>query len=240
MHPAQIRRVTLAVLCITVVLLWPLVSAATQPKTVRRPPAEEKLVCLTFDDGPDPQYTQAVLDILNDEDVPGTFFLVGSKVIADGGRTDYAGHLIGYHTYGHPDLLTLSDAEQIAEFERCWYVFPEMYTMGLGYYRAPYGRVSTATVEWANSIGVYLPWDIAYDRLIRAAPANGTDPQILDHDARVAALVAAVSSGDVVLMHDGNQNGVYLVEDLRDIICALKAQGYRFVTAEELAPPVRP
>lgn len=234
MHPVRTRRATLAIICVVVALLWPLVSAAAQLRTVEDPPLEEKLICLTFDDGPDPQYTQAVLDILNDEGVPGTFFLVGSKVIADEGRTDYTGHLVGYHTYTHPDLLSLSEAEQIAEFERCRSVFPASYDTRAGYYRAPYGRVSSATVAWANSTGVYLPWDVAYDRLIHGVPAEGVDPQILGHDARVAALVAAVSHRDIVLLHDGNRNGVYLVEDLRDIIRKLKAAGYRFVTPEGL------
>lgn len=230
------RRATLAVICVAVALLWPLVSAAAQRRTVENPPLEEKLICLTFDDGPDPLYTQAVIDILNDEGVRGTFFVVGSRVLADVGRTDFTGHLVGYHTYSHPDLLGLSEAEQIAEFERCRSVFPASYATGAGYYRAPYGRVSPATVEWAESVGVYLGWDVAYDRLIHTAPADGVDCQLLDHDARVAALVAAVSPGDIVLMHDGNRNGVYLVEDLRDIIRTLKAAGYRFVTPEDLPP----
>lgn len=212
-------------------------SAAGQFGNPVRPTFGEKLVCLTFDDGPDPQYTQAVLDILNDEGVPGTFFLVGTKVLADEGRTDYTGQLVGYHTYSHPDLLELSAEEQVAEFERCWSAFPSSYATGAGYYRAPYGRVSSATVEWADSVGVYLGWDVAYDRLIRVAPTDGAERRMLDHDARVAALVAAVSPGDIVLLHDGNRNAVYLVEDLRDIIRELKAEGYRFVTPEDL--PVR-
>lgn len=240
MRPARVRRVALTVICVAVVLVWPLVSAAAQLRTAERRPSEERLICLTFDDGPDPQYTQAVLDILNDEGVPGTFFLVGSKVLADEGRTDYTGHLVGYHTFSHPDLLRLSDAEQIAEFERCRSVFPPSYATGAGYYRAPYGRVSSATVEWANSEGVYLAWDVAYDRLIHPAPADSVERQVLDREARVQALVAAVSPGDIVLMHDGNRNGAYLVEDLRDIIRELKARGYRFVTPEDLPPSIQP
>lgn len=240
MRRAPTHRLVLAVICVAAVLAWPLVSAEAQLRTAGRLPSGERLVCLTFDDGPDPQYTQAVIDILNDEGVPGTFFLVGSKVIADGERTDFSGHLVGYHTYSHPDLLRLSNAEQIAEFERCRATFPASYDTGPEYYRAPYGRVSPATVEWADDNGAYLRWDVAYDRLIRRAPAQGVERQMLDHDTRVAVVVAAVSPGDIVLMHDGNRNAVYLVEDLRDIIRGLKARGYRFVTPAELPVDGRP
>jgi peptidoglycan/xylan/chitin deacetylase (PgdA/CDA1 family) len=203
-------------------------------RAVRRLPTTEKVVALTFDDGPDPRFTRAVIEVLNEEGVPGTFFVVGSKVEADGGRTDYTGHIVGFHCYSHRHGLFTAPAQQIAEFERCARSVPAICDTGSGFYRAPYGVAWPPTVRWADQRGTYLSWSVCYDKLLRSKRRCFDDgATVLSHEERVAALVGAVSPGDIVLMHDGNGNGAYLVEDLRAIIRALKAEGYRFVTPRD-------
>ena len=69
-------------------------------------------MALTFDDGPDPRFTEDVLKVLNQFDVSGTFFLMGSRAIAYPEivkRINNEGHVIGNHTYFHPNLVKVAD-----------------------------------------------------------------------------------------------------------------------------------
>ncbi len=209
------------------------VSAEVARRSVSTLPTAEKVVALTFDDGPDPRYTQRVLDILAAEKVPGTFFLIGERIVADGGKTDFTGHLVGYHTYSHPRMPELTSAQQIAEFERGAAVHPAGHDTGSGYWRPPRGESTPLTVVWASQRGRHLMWSVCYDKLIREGSSADQLAAVLPGDQRVERFVSAVRPGDIVLMHDGNSNGRYLVEDLREIIRALKRDGYRFTTPEE-------
>ncbi len=203
-------------------------------RSIRTLPTQERVVALTFDDGPDPRYTPEVLRILSEEDVPGTFFLIGTKVEADGERMDYSGHLVGYHTYSHGRMNRMPPQQQVAEFERGKAVLPVNYNTGAGYYRAPRGQAWPSTVSWADNQGEYLLWSVAYDKLIRTEPtAAGHRRAVMSHEDRVSALVSRVKPGDVILMHDGNDNGRYLVQDLPDIVRELRARGFCFATPEE-------
>lgn len=210
------------------------VSAEVGRRSITTLPTSHKVIALTFDDGPDPRFTQSVLDILAAEQVPATFFLIGEKVVADGGVTDYTGHVVGYHTYSHPQMPSLTSAQQIAEYERGAAAHPATHDTGSGYWRPPRGESSPLTTVWASQRGTHLMWSVCYDKLIREDPV-GAEPRgrVFARNERIARFVSAVRPGDVVLMHDGNSNGRYLVEDLRDIIRALKREGYRFTTPEE-------
>ncbi|MCX8007142.1 MAG: polysaccharide deacetylase family protein [Coriobacteriia bacterium] len=196
-------------------------------RIVSRLPTTERVVALTFDDGPDPRYTPAVLEVLRDEGVAATFFVTGARVAACAGAVDYRGHLVGFHTYSHRDGRGSRARAQIADFERGEEAVPATWPTHPRCYRSPFGHVRPATVRWADRRGVYLGWSVCYDALIRdSAPKGG----VLPHRERVAALVSRVSPGDIILLHDGNANGRYLVEDLPAIIRELKRRGYRFAT----------
>ena len=210
------------------------VSAEVGHRSVSRLPTSDKVIALTFDDGPDPRFTQQVLDILAAEQVPATFFLVGEKIVADKGATNFTGHLVGFHTYSHPKMPELTSAQQIAEYERGAAAHPGAHDTGSGYFRPPRGESSPLTMVWASQRGTHLMWSTCYDKLIREEPGEGqARGRLLPKARRVEQFVSAVRPGDIVLMHDGNSNGHYLVEDLRDIIRALKREGYRFTTPEE-------
>lgn len=208
-------------------------------RAVRRFDTPDRVVFLTFDDGPDPRYTQQVIDILDAEGVPGTFFLIGEKVEADAGRTDYSGHTVGYHTYSHERQMPKSPRQQIADFERGAATYPKAYPVGSGFYRAPRREAHPATIEWADERGTYLLWDVVYEKEIRlpGAPSDGSPPRVKPADERVRAVADAVRPGSVILMHDGTGYGAYLVTDLRGIIRELKSRGYRFASPEEYLDP---
>ncbi len=81
--------------------------------------APPRRVALSFDNGPEPGVTGAVLDILRDRDVPATFFVIGRKLAADGGRAlmeraRLEGHVVGNHTYTHSVPLGLLGPDAVA------------------------------------------------------------------------------------------------------------------------------
>jgi len=228
-HPAVAGIVLLLVLLLALAGI----DYSARAARVHALPTSDLVVALTFDDGPDERYTQRVLDILAEEGVPGTFFLIGSKVAEADTLPDYSGHIVGYHTYSHEKMLKMGPLAQVAEFQRGIEATPDCATCGRGYYRSPRGESWPTTVLWASSRGVYLSWDVCYDAKIRSRKSDGSRGNVLPQQQRVTAVVEAIQPGSVVLMHDGNSNGRYLVDDLPLIIGELRARGYRFSTPEE-------
>lgn len=81
-------------------------------------PTDQKRVALTFDDGPDPRFSNDVLDVLKQYNVPATFFLLGSRAVANPEivkRMQNEGHVIGNHTYAHPNLVEESDLDTLEQ-----------------------------------------------------------------------------------------------------------------------------
>jgi peptidoglycan/xylan/chitin deacetylase (PgdA/CDA1 family) len=98
-------------------------SHSWRPHVVYRVPTQEKVVALTFDDGPHPEFTPEVLDILKKENVKATFFMIGERmekypeIVKEVMKQ---GHLIGNHTYTHPsDIEADTQAQVIRELEKC-------------------------------------------------------------------------------------------------------------------------
>lgn len=221
----------LAILC---GLLFSAKAIAVYRRIVFSLPTSRKVVALTFDDGPDPRYTPQVLKILRREHVPATFFLVGSKVVADAGRTDYSGYLIGDHTYTHGNMGKMTTAQQIADFRHGGDVLSPRFRQGSGYFRPPRKSAHFATIDWAEKHGTYVLWNIAYDKEIRTHRFfGGRGSFVMAPADRVHVFVSHVRPGDIVLMHDGNFDAAYLVHDLSKIIDELRGEGYRFVTLDD-------
>ncbi len=160
-------------------------------------------VALTFDDGPDPERTPAVLAALADADVRATFFLIGElaekhpKLVSEIAR---AGHEIANHSYSHKfkhEMATL--AEVGAEVERCNRVLQEITGELPRLYRPPYGSLSVDLFRYCRRTGTRIVlW--SYDtRDFSDRPAT---PQEMDD---------AVVSGDIVLLHDSHAPSAGLV-----------------------------
>jgi len=84
-------------------------------------PSDAREIALTFDDGPNPPYTDRILDVLREEHVPATFFVVGRAAVAYPGtlrRIAREGHAIGNHTWGHEHLIVLTPAQLRASLRR--------------------------------------------------------------------------------------------------------------------------
>ncbi|MFD0589968.1 polysaccharide deacetylase family protein [Paenibacillus sp. GCM10027627] len=117
---------------------------------------KEKLVALTFDDGPDPNYTTAILDILKEKGVKATFFVVGTQVEKYPDimkRIHEEGHEIGNHSQHHKDLRKLSSREienQIKETDRA---IQQVLGFSTNLFRAPYGALSDKVKKVMSDMG---------------------------------------------------------------------------------------
>ncbi len=182
--------------------------------------AWSQCVALTFDDGPNPATTPKLLAILKHEGVKVTFFVVGDNVRQwpDIVRAAYAdGHEIGNHTWSHPNLVSLSDADVRSEIARTDAVVKAATGTAPRLIRAPYGSTN-----------------LRIERLFYDRPFIGWSVDTLDwmyrNTPRVIRSAVASYKGGIMLMHDIHASTVAAVPA---IIAEYKARGARFVTVSE-------
>jgi polysaccharide deacetylase family sporulation protein PdaB len=195
---------------------------------IHRIDTQRKVVALTFDDGPDPQYTPLILETLHQNGVPATFFVLGSQ--ADKHPRvmrwiEKAGHEIGNHGYHHLDLNKLTEREIYDEIKRAEQSIYRTTGVLPQYYRPPAGVLSHDVLNAVQSAGYDLiHWSV--------------DPRdwSLERTASVIAnsVKKNVSSGDIVLFHDGGLNQRQTLAALQDLITDLRSRGFKFVTVSQL------
>jgi len=194
---------------------------------------QEKVVALTFDDGPNEPYTSQLLDILNREHVHATFFLIGSNVRRFPGsvaRMVGEGHVVGNHSDTHPLRFALKpESELQREVDRAEI---SIHSAGGGYpslFRPPQGLRSPwlMNVLREDSL-IAVTWDDA-PRDWDPAPASELVKRTLEQ----------AHPGAIILLHDGmnltpNADQSETLRALPGIIDGLRARGYRMVTVPEL------
>ena len=195
-------------------------------------PPGQKLVALTFDDGPNPPFTLQILDILDAYNVQATFFLIGKNVEAYpelARKIVERGHQVGNHSYTHPDLLKL-DREQVAqEIDATTAIIRSATGVSPRVFRPPHGFRDPVVLEKARERYLQV---VQWSVMARDWRRPG---------AQVIAdrIVQKVKNGSIILLHDGdgvNHGGdrSQSVAATELIIKKLHAQGYRFVSVDEL------
>ena len=204
-------------------------------------------IALSFDDGPDPQYTPQILDILRLGGVRATFFVVGQHVVLypELVQRIYAeGHEIGSHTFTHPNMADLSERRREMELDLTQRALEAALHRGTRLYRTPYssdfqpasGRdilplITASRLNYISVGGAIDPqdWNLGQTK------ENGWQIQrgFQDITAQVLRL-AATGRGSMVVLHDGGGNRSQTVAALPGMIEELKAAGYAFVTASAL------
>ena len=182
---------------------------------------EKSKIAITFDDGPNPEYTVKLLDGLQKRGVKATFFVLGAEVekypeilkaIDDGG------HLIGVHSYEHVNFGQIGDEAAIEQVEKTQEAIHNVTGKYSGYIRPPYGC-------WKKSLDVEVPlievlWDI-----------DPLDWATKDADTVVQRILKGVPDGSIILLHDASASSVQAAFTTIDI---LQKENYEFVTVEEL------
>lgn len=211
-------------------------------------------VALTFDDGPDPVWTQQILDILKEKNVKATFFIIGQNAEYYPGLVQKIldeGHDIGSHTFTHPNLADTSPGVMALEMNATQRLFQAITGRSLRLFRPPYlGDAEPTTsdelvpIQQAQALG-YVTVGLHID------PDDWQRPPADVIISRTLAQLADTNTdrrGQVVLLHDSGGDRSETVKALPQLIDILKAKGYEFVpvsqlvglTQDQAMPPVLP
>lgn len=195
---------------------------------------DQKLVALTFDDGPRPEWTTMVLDTLHKHGAPATFFTVGRRVrkYAEVLRGRLERHEFANHTFKHCDLARLDADEAYDELSRAHDAIEEVTGREPRLLRPPYGHLGGGAVLAASRLnyGVVL-WSL---QMLESLYPN-------DPAGHARHIVANTEPGSILLAHDiGAKDRLVALRGLPDMITGLRARGFEFVTVSDLLrPPVR-
>ena len=203
------------------------------PAVVRMvPEAGVPVVALTFDDGPWPGQTEQVLAILQERNVPATFFMLGMRVerAPDLARSVVnAGHLVGNHTYWHVNLSAVAPDVAHWEIEATNQLILETTGVRPGWIRAPGGNLGGPATAYIAQEGMrHALWNVD--------PQDWNEGQAPEDLAW--SVISAARPGSVIVLHDGGGDQATTIAALPLIIDGLRYYGYEFVTLDEL-PEVR-
>ncbi len=217
------RKHRLIFLCVALLFVWSIISQ-TEPVVTAEGPAEiptGKYVALTFDDGPRADTTARLLDGLKERGASATFFLIGEQIEENRElveRMQAEGHQVGNHTWTHTRLQMLNQTQAQEEIARTNALLQEILGPGTYWIRPPYGLIKDTQFSWFSA--PLIKWSL-----------DPEDWKLENAQADVKAVLSEVKPGDIILMHDRISASV---DAALEIIDQLQAQGYTFVTVEEL------
>ena len=213
-----------------------MVSAPKSFEVQRFGQLDEKAIALTFDDGPDPQWTPAILDALARNNAPGTFFVVGDQVQKYPGlvaRAYNAGHLIGNHTFNHPDLRKSADWQITRELSTTQRLIETVTGHSTVLFRAPFDTDNEPTTP-EQLTPLHQISGLGY--IVASADVDAEDFRGQSSDAIVNHVLTRLTDArsHVVVMHDGGGDRHATVEAIDKLVPLLKARGYRLVGLDQI------
>src|SRR5277367_788128 len=204
-------------------------------------------VALTFDDGPDPQWTPKILDILKAKGVPACFFVIGESANqeTDLVKREFAlGNEVGNHTFTHPDFESITKPQLQIELNLTELLIESSLGVKTLLFRPPFGIDHQP--ETASEIQMLpIPQSMGYIIIgARVDPhdwgePNGGPPPPADTIVKRVLADATDEKGNIILMHDGGGDRSHTVEALPRVIDGLRAKGYEFVSVSALLNQTR-
>ncbi|MCY0936502.1 polysaccharide deacetylase family protein [Streptomyces sp. H34-S4] len=209
----------------------PVARPAVRTRPILELPADARTasaMTLTFDDGPDPRYTPAILDTLARYGVRAMFFVCGEMAVDNQDllrRMVAEGHVIGNHTWTHPLITKLSRPALASEIGRTSEIVQQAVGTAPLWFRAPYGAWNRAAFEIGAELGMEpLAWTV--DTLDWTEPGTS---------AIVSRALKGAAPGVIVLNHDAGGNRSQSVQALASYLPQLIGRGFR-MTLPELPP----
>lgn len=185
---------------------------------------EEKLIALTFDDGPNTTTTNQVLDVLEKYNIKASFFLIGNNINDESAKAVKRAYDMGCeihnHSKSHPYMNQMTVEEIIEEFTYTDDLIFEITGERSKFFRPPYIAVSQEMLD-----NIDVPF-------VAGIGCNDWDAKVTA-ERRAMSIIRQAKDGDVILLHDAEGNSA-TVEALDTIIPELQANGFRFVTMTEL------
>ncbi|MYL71557.1 delta-lactam-biosynthetic de-N-acetylase [Halobacillus litoralis] len=191
-------------------------------------PSGDPIVYLTFDNGYEQGYTGQVLDVLKDKGVPATFFVTGHYIESAPDllkRMAKEGHLIGNHSWSHPDFTKVSKGKMKQELERVDEAVKELTDQEvMTFVRPPRGTFNEETLGWAKEFGyTHAFWSLAFVDW-------ETDKQ-QGWEYAYRSVIDQIHPGAVILLHTVSQDNA---EALAQLIDELRKRGYSFGSLNDL------
>lgn len=190
-----------------------------------------KNLFLTFDDGPNPHTTARLLEVLAEEHVPASFFVIGNEVekhpdlvekIAKGG------HTIGNHSYNHNFLPGLSTKLIEKEIHRTNDLIEDISGVHTKFFRPPYGII--------DSRGAYFLKEAAMTIVYWGCVSEDWRP--VGSSTVTKRVLRKLEAGTLIVLHEGSEIADQTIESTRAIIHNAKAQGYTFKTLADASSPM--
>ncbi len=188
---------------------------------------KDKVVALTYDDGPNPPYTNQLLEVLERNQIKATFFVVGKMIEKHPETVQLVlsrGHELGNHSYSHKRLVFENPSFIRSEIEKTDQLLHQLGVKQEIHFRAPYGRKFVvlpyilAQMDKKNIL-----WDVNSNDY-KASSSEFIENYVLEH----------VSPGSIVLLHDGGGERSKTVAATESLIKKLQEKGYTFKTVSEL------
>jgi peptidoglycan/xylan/chitin deacetylase (PgdA/CDA1 family) len=194
--------------------------------TVSHASRDRPVIALTFDDGPDPERTPALLDALAELDVPGTFFVVGKRADANPelvARMAREGHEVGNHTYSHRYLPLARHGSVEAELAATDAAIARATGHVPTLARPPWGGRRPSTVRaFERSAKRTVLWDV-----------NSYDWKDLPPIEVAQRVVDRARNGSIILMHDGGRDHTGTIAAVKLVVPELRARGFQLVTVSD-------
>jgi peptidoglycan-N-acetylglucosamine deacetylase len=189
----------------------------------------EKVVALTFDDGPIPNATSEILNVLDEMHVKATFFVIGAELernMSEGRKIVAAGHELGNHSYSHTRMILVTPDFVRQEVEKTDQLIREAGYTGEINFRPPFGKKLLALPYYlSRNKRKTITWDVAPD----------SNPEIARDATKIIEITRSqVKPGSIILLHVMYPGRKESLKAVRGIIETLRREGYRFVTVSEL------
>ena len=191
-------------------------------------PAAGKTLYLTFDDGPDPRYTPQLLDLLEQYQIPASFFVVAQSAQANPAliaRMKRSGHVVGLHSLSHKNGLIQPPISACRDFSRSVAILQQL-GIPPRYFRPPWGHWNAMTAAQAYSRGIQpMMWDVMAEDW-----RGDTTAQEIAHKLRTRTF-----DGAVICLHDGRGKTnapARTIAALRQVLPQWLAAGYCFQTVD--------
>ncbi|MBS1790042.1 MAG: polysaccharide deacetylase family protein [Acidobacteria bacterium] len=196
---------------------------------VPRVNTSEKIVALTFDDGPTTSATGEILKVLNEKNVKATFFVIGAELeqnMAEGRKIVAAGHELGNHSYSHERMILVTPSFVRQEIETTDRLIRETGYSGEITFRPPFGKKLLALPHYLSKTGrKTITWDVEPDSYPRIA----ADSAKIIAETRLRA-----RPGSIILLHAMYPSRQPSLQAIGGVIDGLQQDGYRFLTVSEL------
>lgn len=193
-------------------------------------------IALTFDDGPDPVYTNRILDVLKDNNIKATFFVVGDQLQRNPDvfkREIREGHLVGNHTYTHPNIGKISESSLKIELNSVQRLIEALSGKQTLLFRAPYDTDTNPTNP-KDLRPLYQAGKMGY--VVTGADIDSADYEKPGVDKIVQNVLNGLkdTGSNIIVLHDAGGNRDQTVAALKILIPKLKSMGYSFVNVNDL------